>query len=204
METRERILIKSKELFRLYGIRAVTLDEIANSLGISKKTIYQSFEDKDALVDAVMMDEFDCSYQDCMSCAINSKNAVDEIFILMEHMDEDFRNLNPIVIFDMKKFHFNTFQKFQNHLHSNLTQMVATNLKRGIAEGYYRENLDIEIVSKFRMASTWLLFDQETFPAHKYELSQIFKEVLELFLHGLVNPKGYKLIEKYKEQNNKK
>ncbi len=204
METQERILLKARELFRLYGIRAVTLDEIASTLGISKKTIYQSFEDKDALVDAVMMGEFDCNYQDCMDCAAAAKNAVDEIFILMENMDEDFRSLNPIVIFDMKKFHYKTFEKFQNHLHQNLMQMVATNLKRGIAEGYYRDDLDIEIVSRFRMASTWLLFDQETFPAHRFELSKIFKEILELFLHGLVNPKGYKLIEKYKEQHTKK
>jgi hypothetical protein len=82
--------------------------------------------------------------------------------------------------------------------------MVASNLKRGIAEGYYRENLDIEIVSRFRMSSMWLLFDPEVFPSQKFELSKVFKEVLELFLHGLVNPKGYRLIEKYKEQHTNK
>ena len=204
MGTQERILLKAKELFRLYGIRAVTLDEIASSLGISKKTIYLSFEDKDTLVDAVMMEEFDCNYQDCMNCSASAKNAVDEIFILMQNMEEDFRSLNPIVIFDMKKFHFKTFQKFQNYMHTNLMQMIAANLKRGIDEGNYRTDLDIEIVSRFRMASIWLLFDQEIFPSTKFELSKVFKETLELFLHGLVNPKGYKLIEKYKEQHTKK
>jgi len=124
--------------------------------------------------------------------------------MLMQNMDEDFRNLNPIVVFDMKKFHFKTFEKFQTHMHQNLMQMVASNLKRGIAEGYYRENLDIEIVSRFRMSSMWLLFDPEVFPSQKFELSKVFKEVLELFLYGLVNPKGYKLIEKYKEQHTQK
>ena len=201
METNERILLKACELFRRFGIRAVTLDEIAKNLGISKKTIYQFFKDKDALVDAVMMTEFECNYQDCMNCSAKAKNAVDEIFMLMQNMDEDFRNLNPIIIFDMKKFHFKTFEKFQTHMHQNLMQMVAANLKRGITEGYYRDNLDIEIVSRFRMSSTWLLFDPEVFPSQKFELSKVFKEVLELFLHGLVNPKGYKLIEKYKEQH---
>jgi len=204
METNERILLKAGELFRRFGIRAVTLDEIAKNLGISKKTIYQFFKDKDALVDAVMMTEFECNYQDCMNCSAKAKNAVDEIFMLMQNMDEDFRNLKPIIIFDMKKFHFKTFEKFQTHMHQNLMQMVAANLKRGITEGYYRDNLDIEIVSRFRMSSTWLLFDPEVFPSQKFELSKVFKEVLELFLHGLVNPKGYKLIEKYKEQHTNK
>lgn len=204
METNQRILLRASELFRRFGIRAVTLDEIANNLGISKKTIYQFFEDKNALVDAVMMAEFECNYQDCMNCSAKAKNAIDEIFMLMQNMDEDFRNLNPIIIFDMKKFHFKTFEKFQTHMHQNLMQMVAANLKRGITEGYYRDNLDIEIVSRFRMSSTWLLFDPEVFPSQKFELSKVFKEVLELFLHGLVNPKGYKLIEKYKEQHTNK
>ena len=203
METKERILIKARELFRLYGIRAVTLDEIASILGISKKTIYLSFEDKDALVDAVMMEEFDCNYQDCMNCSAKAKNAIDEIFILMENMDEDFRSLNPILIFDMKKFHHKTFEKFQTHMHQNLMQMVAANLKRGIAEGYYREDLDIEIISRFRMSSMWLLFDPEVFPPQKFELSKIFREISELFLHGLVNSKGQKTIEKYYQQKNK-
>ncbi len=203
METKERILIKARELFRLYGIRAVTLDEIASILGISKKTIYLSFEDKDALVDAVMMEEFDCNYQDCMNCSAKAKNAIDEIFILMENMDEDFRSLNPIVIFDMKKFHHKTFEKFQTHMHQNLMQMVAANLKRGIAEGYYREDLDIEIISRFRMSSMWLLFDPEVFPPQKFELSKIFREISELFLQGLVNSKGQKTIEKYYQQKNK-
>lgn len=204
METNERILLKSGELFRRFGIRAVTLDEIAQNLGISKKTIYQFFDDKDALVDAVMMAEFESNYQECMNCASNSKNAIDEIFNLMHNMEEDFRNLNPIVIFDMKKFHFKTFEKFQTHMHQNLVQMVAANLNRGIEEGYYRPELDIEIVSRFRMSSMWLLFDPEVFPPQKFQLSAVFKEVLELFLYGLVNAKGYKLIEKYKEPKNQK
>ena len=204
METQERILFKADELFRKLGIRAVTLDEIANNLGISKKTIYHFFEDKDALVDAVMMGEFEKNYQNCKNCCIKSKDAVDEIFMLMENMDEDFRSLNPIIIFDLKRFHFKTFEKFQNHLHQNLMLMIAHNINRGIEEGYYRENIDVQIVARFRLASIWILFDTELFPPKKFNLQKVFHEILELFLYGLVNNKGYKLIEKYKEQRLKK
>lgn len=200
MDTQNRILQKADELFRRYGIRAVTLDEIANNLGISKKTIYQYFEDKDALVDVVMMAEFEYNYQNCLKSRDTSKDAVDEIFKMMETMDEHFKNLNPIILLDLKKFHFKTFEKFQNHMQQNLMQMIIANLKRGIAEGIYRENLNVEVLARFRMATVWLLFDVEVFPPAKFQLVDIFKEVLELFLYGLVNPKGYKQIEKYKQQ----
>ena len=177
---------------------------LVKELGISKKTIYQFFTDKDALVDAVMMAEFEKNHEKCKCCSINSTNAVEEIFLLMKHIGEDFRNLNPIIIYDMQKFHFKTFQKFQNHLHQNLRTMIAENLERGIKEGLYRETLDVEIIARFRMASIWVLFDPEVYPAEKFEIRKVFKETLELFLFGLVSPKGYKLIEKYQQQLNKK
>lgn len=199
METRDRILIKAEALFRSYGIRAVTLDEIANSLGISKKTIYQFFEDKDALVDEIMMAEFSKTNSDCEHCSSSAKNAVEEIFLMMQHLDEDFRNLNPLILHDLKKFHHNTFIKFNQYMHENMIIMIAANLKRGIEEGIYRADFDIETIARFRMASVWLMFDQEIFPANKFNLVKISHEVMELFLYGLVNPKGYKLIEKYKQ-----
>jgi AcrR family transcriptional regulator len=200
MEIQDRILQKADELFKRYGIRAVTLDEISTVLGISKKTIYQSFEDKDALVDAVMMKEFEKDYEECKMCSSNAKNAIDEIFMLMQNMDDDFRNMNPIIIFDLKKFHFNTYQKFQEHMHQNLMQMIIANLKRGVAEGLYREDMNFEIVSRFRMSSIWLLFDTEIFPPKSFDLAKIFREISLLFLHGLVNAKGLKTIEKYHQQ----
>ena len=75
--------------------------------------------------------------------------------------------------------------------------MVLNNLERGIKEKLYRDNMQTEIVARFRMASIWILFDQKIFPYPKFELSNVFKEVLLLFLYGLVTPKGYQLIEKY-------
>ena len=200
MEIQDRILQKADELFKRYGIRAVTLDEISNVLGISKKTIYQSFEDKDALVDAVMMKKFEKDYEKCEMCSIDAKNAIDEIFKLMENMDEDIKGINPIILFDLKKFHFKTYQKFQQHMHQNLMQMIVANLKRGVAEGLYRDDMNFEIISRFRMSSIWLLFDTEIFPPKSFELSKIFREISELFLHGLVNNKGLKTIEKYHQQ----
>ncbi len=199
METKERIVKKAHELIRRYGIRAVTLDEIANALGISKKTIYQFFTDKDSLVDEIMMAEFAQTNHDCELCKTQAHNAVHEIFLLMNQLDEEFRNLNPLILHDLKKFHHNTFIKFNQYMHENMIQMIADNIIRGREEGYYRTDFDIETVARFRMASVWLTFDQEVFPSTKFKLEKISHEIMEFFLYGLVTPKGYKLIEKYKQ-----
>ena len=204
MEVQERILLNADEQFKKYGIRAVTMDEIAQNCGTSKKTIYQYFKDKNDLVDAVMMAHFADNLKKCKTCSSESKNAIEEIFMLMESIGEDFRSINPIILLDLRKFHVVTFQKFQKHIDQTITQMVLENIERGIKEGLYRRNLHKEIVARFRMASIWILFDQDIFPYPKFELSNVFKEVLELFLYGLVSPKGYQLIEKYQQQNNKK
>lgn len=201
METATRILTKADEMFRRYGIRAVTLDEIANTLGISKKTIYQYFTDKDALVDAVMDGEFQQTLKDCRHCSVAAKDAVEEIILLMESLEKDFRNLNPLVLFDLKKFHYNTFMKFDDFMHLHMLKMVRDNLTRGINEGVYRESLNIDILSRFRMASVQMLFDLQVFPPEKFDLATVSTTILDHFLYGVVNTKGYKLIEKYKTRN---
>lgn len=204
LEVQNRIVQKADDQFRKFGIRAVTMDDIALQAGISKKTIYQYFTDKNELVNDVMMATFKNNHQKCKLCCNQSSNSIEEIFMLMRTIGEDFRNLNPIILFDLKKFHNKTFQNFQKHLDEDITQMVLQNLERGIAEGFFRNDLNLEITARFRMASIWILFDQETFPYPKFELSQVFKEVLVLFLYGLVTPKGYKMIEKYQTINIKK
>ncbi len=199
MDTKERILKKADELFRKFGLRAVTLDEIASNLGISKKTIYQFFADKDALVDEIMMQEFAKSNNDCELCKSKASNAVEEIFLLMQLLDEDFRNLNPLILHDLKKFHPNTYVKFIEYMHENMVKMIVENIEKGIVEGNYRNDFDVEILARFRMASIWLMFDQEVFPASKYNLVKISHQIMEHFLYGIASEKGFQLINKYKQ-----
>ena len=80
MEHKERILEKATDLFMRYGIRSITMDEIAAQLGISKKTIYQFFTDKDAMVEAVVNEETKRNEEDCRQFSAAAENAVHEIF----------------------------------------------------------------------------------------------------------------------------
>ena len=111
MEHKERILEKATELFMQYGIRSITMDEIAAQLGISKKTIYQFFTDKDAMVEAVVNEEMMRNEADCRDYNLQAENAVHEIFSAMDGMQEMLKTMNPQLLHDLEKHHPAAFKR---------------------------------------------------------------------------------------------
>ena len=200
MEIQERIRQKADELFRRYGIRSVTMDEIATQLGMSKKTIYQYYTDKDQLVDAVAVDEIHYSQECCTKDAADSANAIEEIFRVMEFVEIMFRNMNPSMLHDLEKYHPGGFKKFLEHKNKFLYEMIKKNIERGIKEELYRPEIDIEIMTRYRLESMMIGFNTDLFPYSKFNLAKLQQEILEHFLYGLATLKGYKLILKYKQQ----
>jgi AcrR family transcriptional regulator len=200
MEIHERIRQKADELFRRYGIRSVTMDEIAAQLGMSKKTIYQYYTDKDQLVDAVAVDEIQFSQECCMKDAAAAENAIEEIFRVMEFVEVMFRNMNPSMLHDLEKYHPLGYKKFLDHKNKFLYEMVKKNIERGIKEELYRPEIDVEIMSRYRLESMMFAFNSNLFPTSKFNLVKLHHEILEHFLYGLATLKGYKLILKYKQQ----
>ena len=200
---KERIQQKAKELFMRYGFRSVTMDEIAGQLGISKKTVYQFFEDKDGLVEAVMQKEMDYMHTECIKRMQESENAIEELFKDTDSMEEVIDSLNPQIIFDLEKFYPTTFEKFKKHKNNFLLEIIKKNLQRGIQEELYRNDLNIDIVARFRLESSFLAFNQETYPFGKYNLLQVSNEIYFLYMHGIATPKGKKIIEKNIQQRQK-
>lgn len=200
METRERILNKAHELFMLYGIRSVSMDEIAAHLGISKKTIYQFFADKDALVDGVIDIEMTNNTCDCEANKEKSDNAIHEIYLGDACVDDLLKVMNPSMIYDLEKYHNKSYTKIHQYKNKFLFEFVKDNLERGIAEGIYRDDINVEVIARFRLASVFLLFNTDQFPHGKHTLPQILTEISDNFLHGIASAKGLKLIQKYKQQ----
>jgi TetR/AcrR family transcriptional regulator, cholesterol catabolism regulator len=198
--TKERIRQKADELFIKYGIRSVSMDDIANALGMSKKTIYQYFVDKDELVDSVVEFDINSMQSDCLALVKDAQDAVQEIFFTIDRLLEQFRNMNPMLIYDLEKFHFRGYQKFMDHKNKFLLQAIRKNMERGLAEGLYRDDLNIEIISRFRLDSMMVAFNIDLFPPTKYSLADVSKEIIEHYVYGLASLKGYKLIVKYKEE----
>lgn len=178
------------------------MDDIAGQIGISKKTLYQHFEDKDELVERVVAFETTRMQDECHACASTAENAVEEIFKTMDMVMQHFRNMNPMVLFDMHKFHGKAFAKFMEHKNIFLLDIISTNLKRGVSEGYFRQDIKIDILAKFRLESMMLAFNMEAFPPVKYNVAEVTITMIENFLYGLATSSGFKLIEEYKSKKN--
>lgn len=200
MEVKDRILFKARDLFMQLGIRSVSMDDIANHLGMSKKTLYQYFDDKDNLVEAFVNGHISVVEHDCVTCRTSAKDAVHEIFLTMEHIVSQFSNMNPMLLYDLEKFYFKAFQRFKEYKNKFLLQLVRKNIEWGIKEELYRPDINVDILSKFRIESIMIPFNVAVFPPGKYNLGEISEIIIENFTYGMATIKGHKLIQKYNEQ----
>ena len=199
-ESQERIVSKAHELFMRYGIRSVSMDEVANHLGMSKKTIYQFYADKDALVEDVITIEITGKQFECKQHRQKSENAIHEIFMATDMLLELLTHMNPALIFDLEKYHPKAFKKYNEHKNSFLYTLIKENIDWGKKEGLYREEVMADIMARFRLASVFLIFDPEHFPNSKHAVPVLVTEITDNFLYGLASAKGQKLIQKYKQQ----
>jgi AcrR family transcriptional regulator len=200
MEVKDRIKQKADELYRRYGIKSVTMDEIASQLGVSKKTIYHSFSDKNELVDAVIVDMINYNRHCCQSDRNKSQNAIHEVYLAMEMLQAMFDNMNPSILFDIERNYPATFAKFKEYKYNYLLEMVKENIERGKKEELYRFEVNTEVVAKIRLETMMLPFDEELFPKNKFSLVTVQQQLIEYFLFGIASPKGYKLITKYQKE----
>jgi AcrR family transcriptional regulator len=200
METQERILDTAFGLFRQYGTRSITMDDIATRMGISKKTLYAHFVDKDDMVVHAITRFLEVIQEEERTIRERSANAIEELLEIMNMMDEKLRNMNPVIMLDLQKFHSKAFSVFQEYRNNYLRTVVRENLERGMAEGLYRKDLELNILTQFRIASTMLCFQPEVFPIAGFEMVKVQRVLLEHFLYGVASEEGRRLIETYKQQ----
>ncbi len=200
MEVKDRIKQKADELYRRYGIKSVTMDEIAAQLGVSKKTIYHSFSDKNELVDEVIADMLKFNKNCCQSYHQKSQNAVHEVFLAMEMLQVMFDNMNPSILFDIERNHPVTFEKFKEFKYDYLFHLVKENIQRGKKEELYRAEIIPDVVAKVRLETMMLPFNENLFPKNRFSMVTLQQQLIEYYLFGIASMKGYKLILKYQKE----
>lgn len=203
MEQQDRIVVKAHELFMRYGIRSISMDEIATHLGISKKTIYQFFADKDALVSAVVDIEITNNIRDCTHYSQIARDPVHEICLALDMIEDMVKIMNPAIIFDMQKYHPQSFRKFETHINGFMHDIVRNNMLKGLELEIYRPEIDVDILTRFRLSSIFMVFNPELFPLGKTEIGTVLREITLNFLYGITNAKGQKLILKYNQERSK-
>lgn len=197
---KDRIQEKANDLFRRYGFKSITMDEISSQLGVSKKTIYQYFSDKNELVDAVVRKIINYAQSVCEHSIATSKDAIHELFQAMDFLQEIFSDMNPVMMYDLERFHPGSYKHFLDHKNRYLYEVIKANLRRGIEEGLYRPDINIDIIAKYRLEAMMIGFNQEIFPASKFNIAEAQKIIIEHFLFGVATLEGYNLILEYQKE----
>lgn len=197
MEVKERILKAAEELFLKFGIRSVTMDEIASELGISKKTIYLHFEDKDAIVHEMATNRMSHEQGVCERIYEEAENPIHEVVKEIEILKKEAATFNPVIIYDLKKYHPKTWAVFQQHKQTIFLDITRRNLQEGVKQGLYRPEINIEILSRLRMEEFDFAFDPSVFPNNTFNQFEVHKTFIDHFLRGVVTEKGLKIYEQY-------
>lgn len=200
-ENKDKLLKGAEALFMKYGVRSITMDDIARHLGISKKTIYQHFTDKDDIVESVASGHLERQRAQFDKITTESKNAVEEMVKLSICLKENMRAINPSLLFDMQKYHpkaWNVWLDFKNKI---IHQSIMRSMKQGMEEGYFRADINMDVLARMRLEVVQMAFDNMIFPREEYSLPEVQSQLFEHFVHGIMTEKGKKLYQKYKESN---
>jgi AcrR family transcriptional regulator len=200
-ELKKKILDTSKALFRKFGTRSITMDEIASELGISKKTIYQAFKDKNEIIQQMMLRYVEEESQMILNARDGTKDAVEEVVKISYHIVNELKNINPIFIYDLRKYHREAWEMHESHQIDIITKNVNANIIRGIKEGLYHNDFDVELLVRLRLAEFEILTNEKYFPKDKYKIFDLHLFLLEHFLRGILTPLGMELYQFYKKNN---
>jgi len=191
---KENIIQTAGNQFQQMGIRNVSIDDVCAELRISKKTFYQYFSKKEDLVDAVIEHKRALS-QAKLQKNIKDKNAI-EIFVYMIKELKKSAECTPVLFWhDVEKFYPALFQKHNQIKQDNVRNIFENNIKQGIAEGYYRENLDIELLSFFHTVQIRNTFEMMMQMQLKFSLKRITDFFIDMIIRLVANEKGLKYIE---------
>ncbi|XZF13391.1 TetR/AcrR family transcriptional regulator [Chitinophagaceae bacterium MMS25-I14] len=199
MDTLTKILESATELFRQYGFKSITMDDIARRSGISKKTLYLHFANKQEVVtEAVAW--FRKQFQEqCQQILTGADNAVEGMVQLMTVVDQMLRQINPMAMLELEKYYPDGYKRFRNEYIQGDVEAMQKNIEQGITEGLYRQELDAALMAKFHIETSLVICQSSFFINERNSLQYINRQIIEHFMYGIMTEKGQKLFKKYRE-----
>ncbi len=194
MGTRNTIIAKCTELFLRYGVKNLTMDDIARELGMSKKTIYQYVQNKSDLVKKVMQSYLDREVTVIEEVSKNAQNALEENVRMLTYMSRELQTFNASVFAELQKYYPDSYALFNEYREKVSLQHILKNLERGIREGLYRDDMNPEIVARIYVYALDILIDQQRFPSRRYHFYTLYMEFVNYHLAGILTEKGQKVL----------
>lgn len=195
-EELKNILLKVRELYMKYGIKSITMDDVALELGISKKTLYQYVIDKDDLVGKFINHEILVRQEEICKCFRIGFNAIEELFEISILMNKIMRDQNPATEHDLKKYYPHHFQKIVKARRDGIYNYVLLNLKRGKKDGLYRDEMDEEIIAKLYLSRVEGIHLNDLITVDEFTSIKNFNELLTYHVRGIATKKGIIVLEK--------
>lgn len=195
MDELTKILEVSGDLFRKYGIRSVTMADIARHLGISKKTLYIHIENKRDLVQKILHYHIEDDKKECILIIDSASNALEALLKMSVHAQQRMNDINPSLLFDLKKYHRPVWEMLDHFHRKEMLDMVVENLREGIKEGLYRADLNLELTARIHVSLMLILVDEEFFPIDRFPPSMRHSEFTKYHINAIVSEKGRALLQ---------
>ena len=190
MTVKQKIINKSDNLFRTYGLRGVTMDNISSELGMSKKTIYKYFQDKESIATESINFYFSGLISEISRLNKTCKNSIEFSIKLSRFFRSTINDINPLYVKDVKKY-YPSLDKIINEYKSKIFfKGVSDNIIRGKKEGYIRKEVDEVILSKLRIEEMERAYDQDVFPYQEYDFRKVQVQFFDHFMRGILTEKG--------------
>jgi len=191
---KENILNKATDMFLELGFKSVTMDDLAQEMGISKKTIYSHFQNKNQLVEEATMHTF-CHVSDGIDTIISlSKNPIEELYEIKRFLMLQLKDEKTSPVYQLQKYYPKVHKSLRDNQFEKMHDCTVDNVRRGIESGIYRANLDMEFVSRIYFAGAFSIKDESLFPTKLFSMPILHEHYLEYHLRGIVTPKGRKIL----------
>ena len=196
MDVKENIIHQSLILFLKKGVKQINMDEVASNLGISKKTLYKHFDNKQDLIHHCFQRHNQMFEEMINNSFLQSNNAIDELFAIDESVSLMMKKTNPYLLGELKRYYPNTWNLLEDLKQKVLFNIMKINITNGIQQELYRSELDVDIITKFVISRTDALVNDEIFPLTVYNFQDLLKENRIYHIRGIATPKGIKYLEK--------
>ncbi len=187
----QEIIEQALQLFTRYGIKSVTMDEFSRHIGISKKTLYQYFADKNELVEKTIQALIKKNVCNIEEIENKHLNAIEELFEIYRIVNEMIKSHNPVLEFDLQRYFPTIFKKLRELHRNNTYNMMLANLNKGKAEELYRTDLKVEILAKLNLMRTEYIMHSDLVTQEEMHSKSFFHEIFKYHVFGIISQKGW-------------